>query len=80
MKYLIISSLLVLGSCSITPEIIPKYRTDSPMAMKLKDGITDPGLKESSWAWLYWYAPISAIALAWAYKEFIVKPQVKADS
>lgn len=70
MKYIILSSLILISSCSITPEIIPAKRQDSPMTLKLKDGIDDPGIKENNYSWLFWYAPIAAIALLWAKKEF----------
>jgi len=73
MKYLILSSSILLSSCSITPEIIPTERRDSPMTLKLKDGIDDPGVKENNYSWLFWYAPVAAISLLWAKKEFLDK-------
>ena len=70
MKYFIIFISIFLTSCSIAPELIPSNRKDSPMTLKLKDGIEEPGVKNNDYSWLFWYVPITAVVLLWAKREF----------
>lgn len=59
-----------MGSCFSGPQFVPDQRGDSPMTYAIKKGI-DSGQSGNSYGWIFWYAPVAAIALLWAYKELI---------
>jgi hypothetical protein len=64
--------LFAIG-CSTTPTIVSDdHMVESPVMQGLRHSITQ-GTSTASWGWILWYLPVLALALAWAYREFIVK-------
>jgi hypothetical protein len=59
--------------CSTTPAIISDdHLKESPIIQGLRHNITQ-GTSTANWGWILWYLPVVALAMAWAYREFIAK-------
>ena len=75
-KITIILATLLLTSCFSGPEFVPRTYKDSPMSTALMNEAISKN-KDTNYFWLFWYGPIAAIALLWAYKEFVKKKDRK---
>lgn len=63
----------VLVGCDVAPKIISDdHMKESPIIQGLRHDIQN-NFEVSSWGWILWYLPVLALALAWAWREFIVK-------
>jgi hypothetical protein len=71
MKSIIILVSLIIGGCSITPQII------SPKKQEMQQPTPRVVVKEGGWGWILWYIPIASIAIMWGYKEIIKKKDKK---
>jgi Na+-transporting methylmalonyl-CoA/oxaloacetate decarboxylase gamma subunit len=71
---MIIMSFLSGCQC-VAPEIIPDNTGDSVIMMDIKSKIEQGKEigKDSSWLW--WYAPVLFLVVAWGIKEFFLKKE-----
>jgi hypothetical protein len=70
--FLLILPFLALG-CDVAPKIVSDdHMKESPIIQGLRKNI-ETGSSNASWGWILWYLPVLALALAWAWREFISK-------
>lgn len=64
---------LFAAGCDVTPKIISDdHMKESPIIQGLRHNIVNNST-QTSWGWILWYLPVLALALAWAWREFISK-------
>lgn len=64
---------LVLLACDSSPKIISDdHIKESPIIQGLRHNIENNSTS-FNWGWILWYLPVLALALAWAWREFISK-------
>ena len=64
---------LVLLACDSSPKIISDdHLKESPIIQGLRHNIVNNST-QTNWGWILWYLPVLALALAWAWREFISK-------
>ena len=64
---------LVLLACDSSPKIISDdHMKESPIIQGLRHNIVNNST-QTNWGWILWYLPVLALALAWAWREFISK-------
>lgn len=64
---------LVLLACDSSPKIISDdHIKESPIIQGLRHNIVN-NTTSFNWGWILWYLPVLALALAWAWREFISK-------
>ena len=64
---------LVLLACDSSPKIISDdHIKESPIIQGLRHNIVN-NTTQTNWGWILWYLPVLALALAWAWREFISK-------
>ena len=70
--FLLVIPFLALG-CDVAPKIISDdHMKESPIIQGLRKNI-ETGSSSTNWGWILWYLPVLALALAWAWREFISK-------
>lgn len=64
---------LALLACDSSPKIISDdHIKESPIIQGLRHNIVN-NTTQTNWGWILWYLPVLALALAWAWREFISK-------
>lgn len=63
MKKLLISTLMLLSSCSVTPKIIQDERVPCKAEQQLAQA------NGSNLGWLLWYVTMGGIVIYWSLKE-----------
>jgi len=71
-----ISVLIAFASCqSVAPEIVPDNTADSVIMMDIKSKIEQGKEVRKDNSWLWWYAPVLFLVVAWGIKEFFLKKE-----
>jgi len=65
---------LLLVACDSAPKIVSDdHMKESPIIQGLRHNIETGTKGGGNWGWILWYLPVLALALAWAWREFISK-------
>jgi hypothetical protein len=72
---LVLVLALVFAGCDTTPEIIPDITGDNVIMMDIKSKIEQGKDIKQDNSWLWWYAPILFVVVAWGVKEFFLKKE-----
>lgn len=65
--------LFLVGCISTKPEIISSKGVENVVISRFRDEISQPGLHEVSYGWLWWYIPIASIVLLWTISIIFLK-------
>ena len=71
-----ISVLMAFAGCrSVAPEIVPDTTGDSVILLDIKSKIEQGKEIGRDNSWLWWYAPVLFLIVAWGVKEFFIKKE-----
>jgi len=77
--FVVVCIMLIMSFMSgckcVAPEIIPDNTGDSVIMMDIKSKIEQGKEIGKDNSWLWWYAPVLFLVVAWGVKEFFLKKE-----